>query len=82
MESRHKEGRLRTEREILEILDHPFVPTLYATIDSPNWSCLLMEYCSGGDLHVLRQRQHAKRFNEFAVRYALLPTNYVKLHIF
>nr|GMD16028.1 serine/threonine-protein kinase D6PKL2 [Ipomoea batatas] len=69
IESRSKEGRLRTEREILEILDHPFVPTLYATIDSPNWSCLLMEFCPGGDLHVLRQRQHAKRFNELAVRF-------------
>ncbi|XP_019161982.1 PREDICTED: serine/threonine-protein kinase D6PK-like [Ipomoea nil] len=69
IECRSKEGRLRTEREILEILDHPFVPTLYATIDSPNWSCLLMEYCPGGDLHVLRQRQHARRFNELAVRF-------------
>lgn len=69
--SRNKEGRARTEKEILEMLDHPFLPTLYASIDSPKWSCLLTEFCPGGDLHVLRQRQPAKRFPESSVRYAL-----------
>nr|GMD69530.1 serine/threonine-protein kinase D6PKL2 [Ipomoea batatas] len=67
--SRNKEGRARTEKEILEMLDHPFLPTLYASIDSPKWSCLLTEFCPGGDLHVLRQRQPAKRFPESSVRF-------------
>ncbi|KAF3455297.1 hypothetical protein FNV43_RR05745 [Rhamnella rubrinervis] len=67
--SRSKEGRARTEREILELLDHPFLPTLYASIDSPRWLCLLTEFCPGGDLHVLRQRQPFKRFEELAVRF-------------
>ncbi|KAL0460080.1 UNVERIFIED_CONTAM: protein kinase G11A [Sesamum latifolium] len=67
--SRNKEGRARTEKEILEMLDHPFLPTLYAAIDSPKWSCLLTEFCPGGDLHVLRQRQPCKRFPESAVRF-------------
>ncbi|VFQ82799.1 unnamed protein product [Cuscuta campestris] len=66
---RNKEGRARTEQEILEMLDHPFLPTLYATIDSPKWSCLLTEFCPGGDLHVLRQRQPARRFPESSVRF-------------
>ncbi|KAK9283464.1 hypothetical protein L1049_011709 [Liquidambar formosana] len=66
---RNKEGRARIEREILEMLDHPFLPTLYATLDSPRWSCLLTEFCPGGDLHVLRQRRVAKRFDEAAVRF-------------
>jgi len=66
--SRNKEGRARTEREILETLDHPFLPTLYAFIDTQRWLCLLTEFCSGGDLHVLRQRQPLKRFEETAVR--------------
>ncbi|KAK6926637.1 Protein kinase domain [Dillenia turbinata] len=66
--SRNKEGRARTEREILEMLDHPFLPTLYATLESPRWSCLLTEFCPGGDLHVLRQKQPGKRFDEPAVR--------------
>ncbi|XP_052199825.1 serine/threonine-protein kinase D6PKL2-like [Diospyros lotus] len=67
--SRNKEGRAGVEREILELLDHPFLPTLYATVDSPRWSCLLTEFCPGGDLHVLRQRQPLKRFDEAAVRF-------------
>lgn len=69
--SRSKEGRAKTEREILESLDHPFLPTLYATIDAAKWLCLLTEFCPGGDLHVLRQRQPNKRFQEPAVRCAL-----------
>ncbi|PKI78738.1 hypothetical protein CRG98_000805 [Punica granatum] len=67
--SRSKEGRARTEREILEMLDHPFLPSLYASMDSPKWLCLLTEFCPGGDLHVLRQRQPFKRFEESAVRF-------------
>ncbi|KAI5412402.1 serine/threonine-protein kinase D6PKL2 [Lathyrus oleraceus] len=67
--SRSKEGRAKTEREILESLDHPFLPTLYATIDAAKWLCLLTEFCPGGDLHVLRQRQQNKRFTESAVRF-------------
>ncbi|XP_042067773.1 serine/threonine-protein kinase D6PKL2-like [Salvia splendens] len=67
--SRNKEGRARTEKEILEMLDHPFLPTLYAVLDSPKWSCLLTEFCPGGDLHVLRQRQPYKRFPDSAVRF-------------
>ncbi|CAJ2660141.1 unnamed protein product [Trifolium pratense] len=67
--SRSKEGRAKTEREILESLDHPFLPTLYATIDAAKWLCLLTEFCPGGDLHVLRQRQPNKRFPESAVRF-------------
>lgn len=70
--SRYKEGRARIEREILEMLDHPFLPTLYATLDSPRWSCLLTEFCPGGDLHVLRQRQPDKRFHEATVRWVQL----------
>ncbi|KAJ9188702.1 hypothetical protein P3X46_000072 [Hevea brasiliensis] len=67
--SRSKEGRARTEKEILEMLDHPFLPALYASIESQRWLCLLTEFCPGGDVHVLRQRQPLKRFEETAVRF-------------
>nr|XP_016498145.1 PREDICTED: protein kinase G11A-like [Nicotiana tabacum] len=67
--SRSKEGRARIEREILGMLDHPFLPTLYTTLDTDKWSLLLTEFCPGGDLHVLRQRQPEKRFDEAAVRF-------------
>nr|XP_043632653.1 serine/threonine-protein kinase D6PKL2-like [Erigeron canadensis] len=66
---RNKEGRAKTEKEILEMLEHPFLPTLYASLESPKWSCLLTEFCPGGDLHVLRQRQPFKRFPDSAVRF-------------
>ncbi|XP_073004697.1 serine/threonine-protein kinase D6PKL1-like [Typha latifolia] len=69
LEGRNKEGRARTEREILEITDHPFLPTLYAVAENDRWSCLLTEFCPGGDLHVLRQRQPGRRFSESAVRF-------------
>ncbi|KAI5082917.1 hypothetical protein GOP47_0002660 [Adiantum capillus-veneris] len=66
---RNKLQRAQTEREILEVLDHPFLPTLYAHIDDGRHSCLVMEFCPGGDLHVLRQLQPNKRFIDNAVRF-------------
>lgn len=67
--SRKKMFRAQTEREILQMLDHPFLPTLYAFITTDKLSCLVMEYCPGGDLHVLRQRQPYRSFSEQAARY-------------
>ncbi|RCV36466.1 hypothetical protein SETIT_7G321500v2 [Setaria italica] len=69
LEGRNKEGRARTEREILETVDHPFLPRLYGVAEGDRWSCLLTEFCPGGDLHVLRQRQPHRRFSEAAVRF-------------
>lgn len=63
-----KTPRVQTEREILQMLDHPFLPTLYAHFTTNKFSCLVMEYCPGGDLHVLRQKQPNKSFSEQAVR--------------
>lgn len=67
--SRKKMLRAQTERDILQMLDHPFLPTLYAHFITDNLSFLVMEYCTGGDLHVLRQMQHSRCFNESAARY-------------
>ncbi|XP_054802339.1 serine/threonine-protein kinase D6PK-like [Prosopis cineraria] len=66
---RKKISRAQTERDILRILDHPFLPTLYAQFTSDNLSCLVMEYCPGGDLHVLRQKQPGRSFTESAARF-------------
>uniref|UniRef100_A0A0E0JG19 Protein kinase G11A n=1 Tax=Oryza punctata TaxID=4537 RepID=A0A0E0JG19_ORYPU len=67
--SRNKLVRAQTEREILALLDHPFLPTLYTHFETDKFYCLVMEYCSGGNLHSLRQRQHNKHFNEQAARF-------------
>ncbi|KAK9107852.1 hypothetical protein Syun_023863 [Stephania yunnanensis] len=47
LEGRRKLSRAQTEREILGLLDHPFLPTLYSHFETDKFSCLLMEYCSG-----------------------------------
>lgn len=69
---RKKLVRAQTEREILGLLDHPFLPTLYSHFETEKFSCLLMEFCSGGDLHLLRQRQTGRHFSEQAARLAFL----------
>ncbi|CAO2839371.1 unnamed protein product [Amaranthus hypochondriacus] len=66
---RNKISRAQTEKQILRMLDHPFLPTLYSQFTSDNLSCLVMEYCPGGDLHVLRQRQPGRCFTEQAARF-------------
>ncbi|KAJ1439527.1 Protein kinase domain [Sesbania bispinosa] len=77
--SRKKLTRAQTEREILQLLDHPFLPTLYTHFETDRFSCLVMEYCPGGDLHTLRQRQPGKHFSEYAARYALYLHSYIPL---
>ncbi|KAG4198398.1 hypothetical protein ERO13_A05G082700v2 [Gossypium hirsutum] len=67
--SRKKMLRAQTEKEIMQMLDHPFLPTLYAYFATEKLSCLVMEYCPGGDLHILRQKQPGRSFSEQAVRF-------------
>ncbi|XP_009770032.1 serine/threonine-protein kinase D6PKL2-like [Nicotiana sylvestris] len=66
---RKKLLRAQTEREILQSLDHPFLPSLYSHFETDKFSCLVMEFCPGGDLHSLRQRQSGKHFSEQAVKF-------------
>jgi protein-serine/threonine kinase len=66
--SRKKLLRAQTEREILQCLDHPFLPTLYTHFETDKFSCLVMEFCPGGDLHTLRQKQPGKFFPEQAAK--------------
>ncbi|KAL1812283.1 hypothetical protein DCAR_0624490 [Daucus carota subsp. sativus] len=66
---RKKLLRAQTEREILQSLDHPFLPTLYSHFETENFSFLVMEFCPGGDLHALRQKQPGKYFSEHAARF-------------
>ncbi|XP_043716761.1 serine/threonine-protein kinase D6PKL2-like [Telopea speciosissima] len=81
--SRKKLTRAQTEREILQLLDHPFLPTLYTHFETDRFSCLVMEYCPGGDLHTLRQRQPGKHFSEYAARFyaaeVLLAVEYLHM---
>ncbi|KAG7021258.1 Protein kinase PINOID 2, partial [Cucurbita argyrosperma subsp. argyrosperma] len=59
---RNKARRADMEKEILKLIDHPFLPTLYAEFEASHYSCLVMEFCPGGDLYAARQRLPGKRF--------------------
>ncbi|KAG5015969.1 hypothetical protein JHK85_022105 [Glycine max] len=64
-----KLSHAQTEAEILHALDHPFLPTLYARIDVSHYTCLLMDFCPGGDLHSLLRKQPQFRLPLAAARF-------------
>ncbi|XP_042004688.1 protein kinase PINOID-like [Salvia splendens] len=64
-----KTQRAETERKIMRMLDHPFLPTLFAEFEASHFSCIVMEYCAGGDLHSLRHKQPNKRFSLSSARF-------------
>ncbi|XP_057763921.1 protein kinase PINOID-like [Salvia miltiorrhiza] len=64
-----KTQRAETERKIMRLLDHPFLPTLFAEFEASHFSCVVMEYCAGGDLHSLRHKQPHKRFSLSSARF-------------
>nr|XP_027191985.1 phototropin-1-like isoform X2 [Cicer arietinum] len=69
MLNRNKVHRACTEREILDMLDHPFLPALYASFQTKSHICLITDYCPGGELFVLLESQPAKVLKEDAVRF-------------
>eukprot|EP00850_Spirogloea_muscicola_P022429 SM000294S10821 [mRNA] locus=s294:44436:49197:- [translate_table: standard] len=68
MINRNKVHRARTEREILGAIDHPFLPTLYGSFQTATHVCLITDFCRGGELYTLLERQPHKRFSEEAAR--------------
>ncbi|KAJ1390205.1 Serine/threonine-protein kinase, active site [Sesbania bispinosa] len=71
---RKKLHRAEMEKEILGLLDHPFLPTLYTEFDASHYSCLVMEFCPGGDLYAARQRQPGKRFTISSTKFYAAET--------
>lgn len=68
MLNRNKVHRVWAERDILELMDHPFLPTLYASFQTKTHVCLITDFCPGGELFALLERQPCKAFSEEAVR--------------
>ena len=60
---KNKVQRVEMERKILKMLDHPFLPTLHVEFEASHFSCIVMEFCSGSDLHSLRHKQPHKRLS-------------------
>nr|AML78484.1 putative LOV domain-containing protein [Erythroxylum coca] len=69
MLNRNKVHRACAEREILDMLDHPFLPALYASFQTKTHICLITDYCPGGELFLLLDRQPLKVLKENAVRF-------------
>nr|AML77585.1 putative LOV domain-containing protein [Masdevallia yungasensis] len=69
MLNRNKVHRVSAEREILDTLDHPFLPTLFASFQTKTHICLVTDYCPGGELFLLLDRQPRKVLKEDAVRF-------------
>nr|AML78026.1 putative LOV domain-containing protein [Lindsaea linearis] len=69
MLQRNKVHRVIAEREILAMMDHPFLPTLYASFQTNTHVCLITDFCPGGDLFLLQDRQPTKTLSERAARF-------------
>ncbi|KAG9440208.1 hypothetical protein H6P81_020373 [Aristolochia fimbriata] len=64
-----KLAQARTEAGVLALLDHPFLPTLYAQLEVSHYSCLLIDYCARGDLHSLMRARPGNRLPLAAARF-------------
>ncbi|XP_019424314.1 PREDICTED: phototropin-2-like isoform X1 [Lupinus angustifolius] len=69
MLNRNKVHRACIEREIISLLDHPFLPTLYTSFQTSTHVCLITDFCQGGELFALLDKQPMKLFNEESTRF-------------
>ncbi|GFP87001.1 phototropin-2 [Phtheirospermum japonicum] len=69
MLNRNKVHRACIEREIISLLDHPFLPTLYTSFQTPTHVCLITDFCPGGELFALLDKQPLKMFREDSSRF-------------
>uniref|UniRef100_A0A126WXD7 non-specific serine/threonine protein kinase n=1 Tax=Brachiomonas submarina TaxID=327064 RepID=A0A126WXD7_9CHLO len=83
MQERNKVQRVLTEERVLTTVDHPFLPTLYCTIQTDTHLHFVMEFCDGGELYGLLNSQPKKRLKESHVRFyvaeVLLSLQYLHL---
>ncbi|GLC37022.1 hypothetical protein PLESTB_001400700 [Pleodorina starrii] len=83
MAERNKVPRVLTECAILAAVDHPFLATLYCTIQTETHLHFVMEYCDGGELYGLLNSQPKKRLKEDHVKFyaaeVLLALQYLHL---
>ncbi|XP_062081470.1 phototropin-2 [Humulus lupulus] len=69
MLNRNKVHRACIEREIISLLDHPFLPTLYTSFQTSTHVCLITDFYSGGELFALLDKQPMKNFKEDSARF-------------
>nr|AML79048.1 putative LOV domain-containing protein [Caiophora chuquitensis] len=69
MLNRNKVHRACIEREIISLLDHPFLPALYTSFQTSTHVCLITDFCPGGELFALLDKQPLKTFKEESARF-------------
>ncbi|XP_043709522.1 phototropin-2-like isoform X2 [Telopea speciosissima] len=69
MMNRNKVHRACIEREIVSLLDHPFLPTLYTSFQTDTHVCLITDFFPGGELFGLLDKQPLKIFKEESARF-------------
>ncbi|CAI8608681.1 unnamed protein product [Vicia faba] len=69
MLNRNKVHRACIEREIISLLDHPFLPALYTSFQTDTHVCLITDFCPGGELFALLDRQPMKILKEDSARF-------------
>nr|AML79549.1 putative LOV domain-containing protein [Cyrilla racemiflora] len=69
MLNRNKVHRACIEREIISLLDHPFLPTLYTSFQTPTHVCLITDFCPGGELFAVLDKQPMKIVKEESARF-------------
>ncbi|KAM3695915.1 hypothetical protein ACB098_07G169700 [Castanea mollissima] len=69
MLNRNKVHRACVEREIISLLDHPFLPTLYTSFQTSTHVCLITDFAPGGELFALLDKQPMKLFKEDSARF-------------
>nr|AHZ63845.1 neochrome 1 [Cylindrocystis brebissonii] len=69
MIERNKVHRVAAEREILERLDHPFLPVLYASYQTAKHVCFVTNFCAGGELYSVLEAQPKHHFSEEVARF-------------
>ncbi|XP_022970922.1 phototropin-2-like [Cucurbita maxima] len=67
--NRNKVHRACIERQVVALLDHPFLPTLYTSFETPTHVCLISDFCPGGELFALLDKQPMKLFKEDSARF-------------
>lgn len=67
MIKRNQVNHIKTERKIMELIDHPFIVKLIYAFQTSQKLYMVMEYCPGGELFYHIQR--VERFNEEAVKF-------------
>nr|AML76432.1 putative LOV domain-containing protein [Tetrastigma obtectum] len=69
MLNRNKVHRACIEREIISMLDHPFLPTLYTSFQTPTHVCLITDFFPGGELFAMLDKQPMKLLREESARF-------------